>query len=519
MILAAIEESVYYPSPVVTIMEFHYGIDQLTPDIVMEIAQGKLSTIVDDSARKAVKKSFNATKSLLASEKPVYAISTGFGSLCTTKISPEDGKKIQKNLLLSHSVGVGAPITPQLAKIIMILKMQALCKGYSGISLDIIDRIDWHINNDILPRIPEQGSVGASGDLCPLSHCFLPLIGYGELTNDGGTTYYPSLDILKRNKKKPMELQAKEGLALNNGTQFMAAHGVLIVDRLKNCIAHANLTASLSIEAYLASIKPMDARIHQIRPHPGAISVAASIRHLLRNSEFQIFHQNCDRVQDPYSFRCIPQVHGAILDALSHFEVILEREINAVTDNPIIFSDTESVSGGNFHGEPIALPMDYVGLAASELGNIADRRIYLLLHGHNELTKYLIDNPGINSGFMIPQYCTAALVSENKSLCYPASADSIPTSLGQEDHVSMGSISARKTLRIIDNLEKVIGIELLCATQAMEFRPDLRSSGSIEDIRKHVREQIPFITEDTVLYPHIEKAIEIIQKRELLSYL
>lgn len=519
MLLEAIEESVYYSSPVVTIMEFHYGSDLLTPEIAKKIAQGKITTVIDESARKKVVKSFNATQSLLNSEKPIYAINTGFGSLCTTKISPEDGKKIQKNLLLSHSVGVGDPITPELAKIIMILKLQALCKGYSGISLGIIERIDWHITNDILPRIPEQGSVGASGDLCPLSHCFLPIIGHGELTVDGGTSYYPSSDILNRYNQKPIELQAKEGLALNNGTQFMAAHGILIVDRLKNCITHANLTASLSIEAYLASIKPMDSRIHQIRPHPGAISVATFIRDILQNSGFQKFHQNCDRVQDPYSFRCIPQVHGAVVDALSHFEVILEREINAVTDNPIIFSDSDSVSGGNFHGEPIALPMDYVGLAASELGNIADRRIYLLLHGHNELPKYLINNPGINSGFMIAQYCTAALVSENKSMCFPASADSIPTSLGQEDHVSMGSISARKTLRIIENLEKVIGIELLCAIQAMEFRPNLQSSESIEQIRKYVREQIPFITEDTELYPHIEKAIDIIQNRELLSYL
>ncbi len=500
-------------------MEFHYGKDQLTPDLVKKIAQGKIYAIVDEPTKDRVEKSFKATQSLLASEKPIYAINTGFGSLCTTKISREDGKKIQKNLLLSHSVGVGDPITPELTKIILILKLQSLCKGYSGISLDIINRIQWHINNDILPRIPEQGSVGASGDLCPLSHCFLPLIGHGELTDNGGMSYSPTSEILRRYNQNPMELQAKEGLALNNGTQFMAAHGVLIVDRLKNCISHANITASLSIEAYLASIKPMDARLHQIRPHPGAISVAEFIRETLSNSGFQQYHEDCDRVQDPYSFRCIPQVHGAVVDALAHFEDILVREINAVTDNPIIFSDSDSVSGGNFHGEPIALPMDYVGLAASELGNIADRRIYLLLHGHNELPKYLIDNPGINSGFMIAQYCTAALVSENKSMCYPASADSIPTSLGQEDHVSMGSISARKTLRIIENLEKIIGIELLCAIQAMEFRRDLRSSESIEQIRKYVREQIPFITEDTELYPHIEKAIEIIQKQELLSYL
>jgi histidine ammonia-lyase len=500
-------------------MEFRYGIDRLTPELVLNIAHKKIEAKLKDTVKENVVKSYRATQTLAQSEKPVYAINTGFGSLCTTKISSEDRERIQKNLLLSHSVGVGKVLTPEIAKLMMILKIQALCQGYSGISMDLIERILWHIDNNILPRIPEQGSVGASGDLCPLSHCFLPLIGYGELTDDNGLTYHPSADILKEYKKNPLELHAKEGLALNNGTQFMTALGVIIVDRMKNCIAHANLAASLSMEAYLASVKPMDSRIHEIRPHPGAIKAAKFVRELLQNSGFQKHHANCKQVQDPYSYRCIPQVHGAVMDALSHFEEILEREINSVTDNPIIFSETDSISGGNFHGEPIALPMDYVGFAASELGNISDRRLYLLLHGHRDLPSYLIHNAGINSGFMVAQYCTAALVSENKSLCFPASADSIPTSLGQEDIVSMGSISARKTLQIINNLEKIIGIEILCAIQAMDFRPDLKSSESLERIRKYFREHIPFISEDTELYPHIEKAIEIVKKRVLLSYL
>jgi histidine ammonia-lyase len=498
-------------------MLFHYGVDDLNPDIVIKIARDLIRGKIDKTAKQNIQKSFNATQVLVQSDSPIYAINTGFGSLCTTKISLDDREKLQENLLLSHSVGVGNPISPELAKMIMILKIQALCMGYSGVSLDVVERIKWHVEENVLPRIPEQGSVGASGDLCPLSHCFLPLINHGELTIDEGTTYLPTSDILAKYKKTPLHLHAKEGLALNNGTQFMTAHGVYIVDKLRNCINHANLVASLSIEAYLASIKPMDARIHIIRPHPGAIEVAAYIRNLLQNSEFQKFHESCDRVQDPYSFRCVPQVHGAVVDALNHFEEILIREINSVTDNPIIFSDTDSISGGNFHGEPIALPMDYVGLAASELGNISDRRIYLLLHGQRDLPQYLIQNSGINSGFMIVQYCTAALVSENKSLCFPASADSIPTSLGQEDHVSMGSISARKTLKIIDNLEKIIAIELLCALQALDFRSDLKSTPAIEKVRKYVRESIPFINQDTELYPHIDRALEIVRERKLMS--
>jgi len=502
---------------------FKYGIDQITPEIALQIARGEIQGIITKEAEQKILKCYNAVQLIAKGEKPVYSVNTGFGSLCNVRISHEDAGTLQENLLKSHSVGVGDPIAPEIAKMMMILKVHALAQGYSGASLPLIERILWHIDKDIIPLVPAQGSVGASGDLCPLAHLFLPLIGLGEVTQDSGKSYLPAEDLLKAHKLTKIPLGVKEGLALINGTQFMAAHGIKIVERLSNCLDHADLIGSLSLEAFLGSKTPFNPKLHQIRPHPGAIMTAKRISSFLADSELMASHTTCTRVQDPYSFRCMPQIHGAARDAYTHLRNTLLIEINSVTDNPNIFLEEDgpiALSGGGFHGEPIAMVFDYAGLAASELGNISDRRVYLLLGEQGEwgLPQYLIEGSGLNSGFMITQYTTAALASENKSLCYPASADSIPTSNGVEDLVSMGSISARKALQIINNLEKILGIELMCACQALDFRRPLRTSQSLEAVHALVRQSIPFIENDTPLSTYINSAIELVRSKTLLQF-
>jgi len=493
---------------------FKYGSDHLTPDLALQIANGDINGILTEKIKLKVKMNYEAVQKIAKGEKLVYSVNTGIGSLCTTIISKEETGKLQENLLKSHSVGLGDPIGQLLSKLMMILKIHALCKGFSGISLEVIERILWHVETNMIPLVPEQGSVGASGDLAPLSHLFLPLIGLGYLSKDG-TIYIKALEILHEYDLTPLKLQAKEGLALINGTQFIASHAIVIFDKFRNCLDNADIIGALSLEAYLGSPQPFDENLIKLRPHQGAIVVAENFRRFIKDSQFIESHKDCGRVQDPYSIRCIPQVHGASRDAFYHFSEILECELNSVTDNPIIFNEEITISGGNFHGQPLALPLDYVGLAASEIGNISDRRTYLLLEGKWGLPAYLIKESGLNSGFMITQYCSASLVSENKSMCFPASADSIPTSMGQEDHVSMGSISARKTLRIVNNLEKILAIELLCAAQAFDFRKPLKSSMIIEACHSYVRQKIPHLNEDVVLSEYIEIALEIIKSREL----
>ncbi|TXT57265.1 MAG: Histidine ammonia-lyase [Promethearchaeota archaeon] len=495
---------------------FKYGEDQLSYPKALQIARNEIRGILTEKQRIKVKENFEAVQQVAKGDKVVYSINTGFGSLCTTKISKEKTQKLQENLLKSHSVGVGEPIDQETAKLMLILKAHALSIGYSGASLEVLDRILWHIENDIIPLVPEQGSVGASGDLAPLAHLFLPLIGLGFLSVKG-EKYLPTQDVLKEYNKDPLKIHAKEGLALINGTQFMTANAIKVAEIFENCLEHADLIGALSIEGFLGSTQPFDERLINLRPHSGSIKVAQNVRKYLENSEFVESHKECGRVQDPYSFRCIPQVHGASRDAFKHFNETLELEINSVTDNPIVFGKEDSVSGGNFHGQPIALPLDYLTLAACELGNISDRRTYLLLDGKYGLPDFLIKHSGINSGFMIAQYCSAALVSENKTSCFPASADSIPTSKGQEDHVSMGSISSRKALKAVKNLEKILAIELLCAAQAFDFRRPLKSSIILENIHSYIRSKIPYIEEDTVLSPYIEKAREIIQSKQLFE--
>ncbi len=493
---------------------FHYGIDRLTPGLALDICRGKIKGELTAEISGRIQKNRAEVEKIVAEKRTVYGINTGFGPLCTTLISDEDTRRLQHNLLLSHAVGVGELISEEISRMMLVLKVHSLAMGYSGISMDTLKRILWHIENHVTPCVPSQGSVGASGDLAPLAHLFLPLIGYGTVFYKG--KIMPATELLSSQGMGPLEPGPKEGLALINGTQFIAAHAVIFLERFQHCLDQADIIAAMNLEAMLGSVKAFDPDLHELRPYEGNCYVAERLRVLTHNSEIVESHRNCHRVQDPYSLRCIPQVHGASRNAYLHLKQLLTVELNSVTDNPIIFSRDKALSGGNFHGQPLALPLDYAALATAELGNIADRRIYLSLMDTIEgLPKLLMKETGLNSGFMIPQYTTAALVSENKSLCFPASADSIPTSLGQEDHVSMGSISARKALQIAGNLEKILGIELFCAAQGFDFRKPLKSSPLINACHDHIRKVIPHIDRDVYLGDYINSAIQIVSRHEL----
>jgi histidine ammonia-lyase len=475
---------------------FNYGTDHLTSSIALSIAAGKTKGILSEKAVAQIQKSHEAVKQIVADKKTVYGVNTGFGILANTPISPEDTATLQYKILQSHSVGVGDAIPVEVAKLMLITKVHALAQGYSGVQLSTLERIIWHIENDVIPVVPEKGSVGASGDLAPLAHLFLPLIGLGEVYYKG--TRYKAQDALKQLKLLPVQLGPKEGLALINGTQFILSFAVKAVQRMHNCLEAADIIGAMSLEALTGTKAPFDERLHNLRPFAGSKLVAQRLRLLLDGSEIMQSHIDCGRVQDPYSLRCMPQVHGASRNAWLHLKELTEIELNAVTDNPIILGADDTISGGNFHGQPLALPLDYACFASSELGNISDRRCYLLLEGKWGLPMLLMKDVGLNSGFMIPQYTTAALVTENKTLCFPASADSIPTSLGQEDHVSMGSISGRKLNKVLDNLEFILAIELLSACQAIEFRSPLKSSALLEFAHDYVRGFVGFANEDRI---------------------
>jgi histidine ammonia-lyase len=493
---------------------FRFGIDTLTVGKALDILRGELKTRIVKESEILIRKSHKAVLEIAKGEKVVYGINTGFGPLCNTIIDKDKTSELQKNLLLSHSVGVGNPIDKDLAKLMLILKVHSLSKGYSGISMEVINRILLHISEDIIPLVPEQGSVGASGDLAPLAHLFLPLIGEGKVYFKGAVV--ETCEVFKTMNMKPLELDPKAGLALINGTQFILSHAVMLVDTLHNCLSHADIIAAMMIEGLLGSALPFHEDLHKTRPFKGNMHVAKRISKFLQNSEINASHQDCDRVQDPYSLRCVPQVHGSSRNAWLHLKEAVETELNSVTDNPIVFSKEFTISAGSFHGQPLALPIDYACLAAAEIGSISDRRSYLSLEGkvHNT-PKLLMKETGINSGFMILQYTSAALVSENKGLCFPSSADSIPTSLGQEDHVSMGSIGARKALRVCNNLVKILAVELVCAAQALDFKRPLKSSIVIDSVHNHVRSEITHATKDRIFGIDIEKAIEMINSRKL----
>ncbi|HWD89966.1 MAG TPA: histidine ammonia-lyase [Mucilaginibacter sp.] len=494
---------------------FNYGTDHLSIGICLDIASGKMKGVIGELARTEIIRSWKEVGTIVRREIPVYGINTGFGPLCDTHISEEDTTTLQYNLLKSHSVGVGKPIPTEIAKLMLITKVHALAQGFSGISINTLERIVWHIDHDIIPVVPEKGSVGASGDLAPLAHLFLPLIGMGEVEEKGKIV--PAAEMLKKHGLEPVKLGPKEGLALINGTQFILSFAVKAVQRMHNALQLADLAGAMSLEGLMGSARPFDPRLHRIRPFKGAKLVANRLFNLLNNSEILKSHLNCDRVQDPYSLRCMPQVHGASRNAWLHLKELSEIELNSVTDNPIIFDADDTISGGNFHGQPLALPLDYATVAAAELGNIADRRCYLMSEGRYGLPKLLTEHAGLNSGLMIPQYTTAALVTENKTLCFPASADSVPTSLGQEDHVSMGSISGRKLHQVLDNLEYIQAIELLYAAQAMDFRRPLKSTPVMEACHNYVREKVSFIKDDRVFADDIKALHGIVADGTLLA--
>lgn len=488
---------------------FNYGIDTLTTSTALAIAAGRVKGVLNEEAVRKIKASQQHVQQIVDANKTVYGVNTGFGILANTPISKEDTATLQYKILQSHSVGVGDPIPVEVAKLMMITKVHALAQGYSGVQLATLERINWHIENNVIPVVPEKGSVGASGDLAPLSHLFLPLIGLGEVFYKG--TRQKAQDILQQFGLSPIQLGPKEGLALINGTQFILSFAVKAVQRMHNCLEAADIIGAMSLEALTGTKAPFDERLHELRPFNGNKLVAQRLRLLLNGSDIMQSHVDCGRVQDPYSLRCMPQVHGASRNAWLHLKELTEIELNAVTDNPIILGADDTISGGNFHGQPLALPLDYCCFAAAEIGNISDRRCYLLLEGKWGLPMLLMKDVGLNSGFMIPQYTTAALVTENKTLCFPASADSIPTSLGQEDHVSMGSISGRKLNRVLDNLEFILAIELLSACQAIEFRRPLKSSELLEFAHDYVREFVGFASEDRIFADDINKVSGIIK--------
>ena len=440
--------------------------------------------------------------------RPVYGVTTGFGSLCNITIPAEDLSQLQHNLVMSHACGTGETVRPEIVKLMLLLKVQSLSYGYSGVQLVTVQRLMDMFNNDVLPVVYQQGSLGASGDLAPLAHLCLPLIGMGEVLYKGAVR--PSAEVWAELGWEPIKLQSKEGLALLNGTQFMSSNAVWSLIQAERLSDWADKIGAMSLEAFDGRIEPFYPQVHEVRPHKGQIETAEHFRKLLEGSE--IIKQKKVHVQDPYSFRCIPQVHGASKDTIRYVKSVIETEINSATDNPTVFPDEDLIiSAGNFHGQPIAIPMDMLTIALSELSNISERRIYKLISGQRGLPNFLVAKPGLNSGFMIPQYTAASIVSQSKGLCMPASADSIPSSQGQEDHVSMGANAATKLVRVVENTERVLAIELFNAAQALEFRRPLRSSWAIEKIFAGYRKVVPFIDDDRYMHPLIEKSIEFIR--------
>lgn len=489
-----------------------YGTDEFTVGDILNILNDPTAAQLDDDARNRIRKSHENVKQIVASDKTVYGINTGFGPLCDVKISDDETALLQHNLIISHAVGVGQPISKKLSKVMMITKIHAISKGFSGVSLELIERLILMLEKDIIPVVPEQGSVGASGDLAPLAHLVLPLLGLGKVWQ--GDEIKNSAEILTKHHLKPLKLGPKEGLGLINGTQFILAHAVLGLHQFGYLLDLADLTAAMSLEAYRGSASPFRKELHEIRPFEGSKKVASRMRKFLKNSDNLEAHEFCDRVQDPYSMRCVPQVHGASRNAFEHLKNLAETEMNSVTDNPIVLSAEESISGGNFHGQLLALPLDYCTLAAAELGNISDRRSYLLLEGKYGLPRLLTESSGLNSGFMIPQYTAAALVTENKTLCFPASADSIPTSLGQEDHVSMGSISGRKFNQVLGNLENILAVELMFGAQGLEFRRPAKCGKYVEKAYSLIRTKVEKLENDRLIGEDMLAIANLIRERK-----
>ena len=484
--------------------------EHLTIQKIDEIIKGHYKLELSDDARSRIIKCRQyLDKKIEDNSRPIYGVTTGFGSLCNVSIGRDYLAQLQINLMMSHACGTGERVPNEIVKIMLLLKIQSLSYGYSGCKVDTVERLVEFFNNDVYPIVYMQGSLGASGDLVPLAHLSLPLVGMGEVEYKG--KIISGKRLMSAMGWKPIELASKEGLALLNGTQNMAAFAVWSLIQSHRLNEWADIIAAMSLDAYNGLVEPFTDAVHRVRPHKGQIETAAKMRELLEGSE--IMEKPKSYVQDPYSFRCVPQVHGTVKDTMAYVESVIDIEINSATDNPTVCPDDDLIiSAGNFHGEPIALPMDFLAIAMSELANISERRIYKLVSGTRGLPSFLVANPGVNSGFMITQYTAASVVSLNKSLCSPASVDSIPSCQGQEDHVSMGANAAIKLYKVVLNTERVLAIELFNATQALEFRRPLRSSSVIQEVLDRYRKDVPFIINDEVMYPYIQKSIDFLRK-------
>lgn len=489
---------------------YRIGSGPLTLELIERILNENLKLELAPEATQRIQRCRDyLDRKISESDVPLYGITTGFGSLCNRNISSDELETLQENLIKSHACSVGEEIRPAIIKLMMLLKAHALSYGYSGVQVITVQRILDFFNNDVLPIVYDRGSLGASGDLAPLANLFLPLIGVGDVYYKGKKR--EAIGVLDEFGWEPVHLKSKEGLALLNGTQFMSANGVFALLKAGRISKKADLIGALSLEAFDGRIDPFMDCIQQIRPHQGQIETAANFRKLLEGSE--LIARPKEHVQDPYSFRCIPQVHGATKDAIRYVSSVLLTEINSVTDNPTIFPDEDLIlSGGNFHGQPLALAYDYLAIALAELGNISERRVAQLIMGLRGLPEFLVANPGLNSGFMIPQYSAASMVSQNKMYCFSAACDSIVSSNGQEDHVSMGANAATKLYRIMDNLDHILAIELMNAAQGIEFRRPLKTSPLLERFLREYRKEVPFIREDVVMYKEIHKTVAFLNR-------
>lgn len=484
--------------------------EHLSIERIGEIVYGGYKIELSDDAHKRIVDCREyLDRKIAESTTPIYGVTTGFGSLCNVSIGSDYLAQLQINLMMSHACGTGDRVPNDIVKIMLLLKIQSLSYGFSGCQLDTVNRLIDFFNNEIYPVVYMQGSLGASGDLVPLAHLSLPLVGLGEVEHKG--TVMSGAEVLQKFDWQPIKLASKEGLALLNGTQNMGAFAVWALLQSIRLSDWADKIAAMSLDAYYGLTAPFTDAVHQVRPHKGQIVTAARMRELLEGS--QIIEKPKTYVQDPYSFRCIPQVHGTVKDTIEYVRSVVDVEVNSATDNPTVCPDEDIIiSAGNFHGEPIAMPMDFLAIAMCELANISERRIYKLVSGTRGLPSFLVANPGVNSGFMIPQYTAASIVSLNKSLATPSSVDSIPSSQGQEDHVSMGANAAIKLYKVVLNTERVLAIELFNAAQALDFRRPLRSSEIIETIHNNYRKVVPFIVDDEVMYPHIAHSIDFLRK-------
>ena len=473
------------------------------------ILSGGCRLSLSDEAKARIQRCRDYLDRKMAHQKePIYGVTTGFGSLCNVSVEASQLSQLQKNLMMSHACGMGGEVPQEVVRLMLFLKIQSLSYGYSGVQLATVERLVDFFNQDVYPIVYQQGSLGASGDLAPLAHLCLPLIGLGEVRVEGKRMSGAALHQLKG--WTPIALQSKEGLALLNGTQFMGAYGISILLQAHRLAKQADLIAALSLDAYDGRMEPFTQGVHQVRPHQGQGESAKAMRRYLQGS--QLMAQNKAHVQDPYSFRCIPQVHGASRDCIDYVTKVFETEMNSATDNPTVLPDEDLVvSAGNFHGQPLALALDFLAIGLAELGSISERRTYQLISGKRGLPSFLVAHPGLNSGFMIPQYTAASIVSQNKQLCTPASVDTIDSSQGQEDHVSMGANAATKCFRVVQNVEKILAIELLNGAQALEFRRPLRSSEVIEEFVARFRRKVPFVEEDIVMYPLLHETVKFLE--------